>query len=911
MTSTLSNTESSLPEGSTVANIYKHYVRSEIFDDVESDAADSEFDLGDRYPTNQPFGNRVADTGASSNSPLDDQQHRSALDFRKQRRAERQGGYLGPPPGCALPSVPDPSPHLLPSSSHGFGHSSSYGDTHNLLDLTEPSHKTNYQPNLTRSHRRNDLALSEISKPSRENASYLGPNNPYRNHGPQILISGENALDDDGYHHNSVADRQPLEREVSEALRRASNFSAYSNGSIATSVLEQYGQVQSDASSSNGRGFLRKYIENSPPSEPDVDEEIRAAAAQAQAFYDRGAIPSEWINTRSQNSVRVPIQHQNAFPDSPPISPEDEVNPEDVSPTSQETGDGDNANDWETIGESAFGMEFNDSLTGGIHRTGSSIANTSDDGTTSTHIPEISNYGSSERIAQHPGHIQFFGDYRQRDLKNSNIPVFLPVFGEHKVNGYLADSNRLRVPRNPFNHVPRPLGRKHTNPFNSPPPEVLKKGIGRKPYSSISRDRRTPKPNHFPPSTSINSSPSSDDSDISEQRLGARHFTRPKPAAEGLPQPIDWMEEFGDPGPAINFSTPNFLKPIPHVVEDESRPSSWQHIMAFARGDSVEGYNADGTRIVEGSSLGQGFMREHSFSGNPFTPAIVDAQNKVSTDGFVEQLLYGGMDGSKAARERERTTLVKGPPGAFYQGLSRPKTNRYRSQSHGTEATPRVKVPHRQTSARDYPTNALRPLSLVPDSNIRPRPITPLENANEAIGPDPSSSRRPDDFVYRSPLAPPKRSTWQKLYTKEQMATFRDAAKADGLHDPRTIDLNAGLLRDGNRESIKEDSSNRHLWEEPRLFYWPPTLYDVDTEQFKRKKKISIVVLCLCNLFPPLLLLYANGNMDGIITWWTNGDYISFGRPQKKAAWVCVGGWIAAMLIGLIIFLIYWFTFHH
>ena len=55
------------------------------------------------------------------------------------------------------------------------------------------------------------------------------------------------------------------------------------------------------------------------------------------------------------------------------------------------------------------------------HRAGSSIADTSDEGTLSTYIPEISEYGSTERIAQHPGTVEYCGDYRQRDLKKTNI----------------------------------------------------------------------------------------------------------------------------------------------------------------------------------------------------------------------------------------------------------------------------------------------------------------------------------------------------------------------------------------------------------------------------------------------------------------------------------------------------------
>lgn len=902
----LSNATSSLPEGSTVGNIYKHYVRSEIFDDVDSDCNDapSEYDLADGYSLNQHFGNRAADKGISSSS-LSSSQRQSALNLRKQRRAQRLGGNLhGQPPGYALPKIPSPSPCLLPSSSQGIGHSSSYEDTHNLLELTGRSQRTGNNPKLSRPNGRGDLLPGQASSHmgSLSSTPYLSPNNPFRvNHGPQVLISQATDYGYDNHrHYHRVMERQPLEREVSEALRRASNFSAYSNGSIAASVLEHYVQFQSEESSSNGLRILKRHIENSPSSEPDVDEETRAAAAQAQAFYDRGAIPSTWIGSRQQNQVRVPIQHHDLLPNSPPISPDDLVDFKHGNQRGQ-NDPVDDANDWETAGESAFGTEFKGSTPGMLggavaHRAGSSIANASDEGTASSHIPEISNYGSTERIAQHPGNIQYFGDYRQRDLKNSHIPVFLPVFGEHKVNGYLADSNRLRPPRNPFNYYPRPLDRKHTNPFNSPPPEVMTKKSGSKPYTSMSCDHRAPQPNYFPPSTSIKTSTSSNDSDMAEQHVATAALARSDSAGQNFSQPFDWMDDFGDPGPAINYSNQTFLMPIPPVAAEEGRPSSWQHIMAFAYGDDIEGYNPDGTRTVD-SPFGRGFMKEHRFSDNQFSLAT-NSKGKTQTDGFVEQKTYGGKKGP--TKSRERNTLVKGPPGAFYHGLSRPKT--IRSQSHDTERSPKVKVLYRQSSAKDYPTNALRPLSLVA-SRQRHRPVTPIDSFG--CGPDPSANARPNDFVYRSPLAPPKRKSWQKLYTEEQLSGFREAAKADGFRESRAVDLNAGLL--GHRESVKEGGSRKHLWEAPRLFQWPREV-SVRTDLPKKKNKLSNIVLALCNLFPPLLLLYALGRLDGIIAWWTSGEFITFGRPQKRAAYVLLGAWAILVLCGLVFFLVWWFA---
>jgi hypothetical protein len=102
----------------------------------------------------------------------------------------------------------------------------------------------------------------------------------------------------------------------------------------------------------------------------------------------------------------------------------------------------DEPNDWETVGESVIERPpATDFLGGTVGRAGSSIANHSD----ATSARDFDSFVSYDRITQHPGNNQYFGDYRQRDLKKTNIPVFLPVFREHKVNGMniltLADTS--------------------------------------------------------------------------------------------------------------------------------------------------------------------------------------------------------------------------------------------------------------------------------------------------------------------------------------------------------------------------------------------------------------------------------------------------------------------------------------
>ena len=230
----------------------------------------------------------------------------------------------------------------------------------------------------------------------------------------------------------------------------------------------------------------------------------------------------------------------------------------------------------------------------------------------------------------------------------------------------------------------------------------------------------------------------------------------------------------------------------------------------------------------------------------------------------------------------------------------------------------RVNHSYRNVSANNYPTNKIRPLSLVP--GCKSRPATPMDISagptrpkdNTYYGPDPSINAQPDDFRYISPLAPPRNEMWRHgLYTEEQMVAFRDQAKADGIvsRKPRDPDTCTGLL--SNRTSFKSGLSvcSKHLWEAPRFFQWRREPY-TRTDLASRSNWISWTVLCLCNLLPPLLILFAKGYMDGIIAWWTSREFIAFPKRFKTYAWIILGVWVLVFCCLLVTFLIVWFTSH-
>lgn len=865
-----SNDVSSLPDGSTVGNIYKAYVSSDGGDEQ------SEFDLwplnnGEQRYHNQhkPHCRSLLPSAHASYEPQP-----SALVIRKQRRAERLvTDPSGQHPKTELSNPPSIMvQRTIPCSSQGVGHFTSSGDTQNHLNITQPEHWTGLRPSMSHSIprsnlRRSDRASVGLGDSSPPSLLTLDPNDPFQS---RPIIISEHA--DGGSLNYVTVDRQPLERDVSNALRRVSAFSAYSDGSIASGVL-RYADLDSELLSSDSVGNLRrqKLEETRVADSGNTDEKFRNGGGQFQTFYNQVAIAPKWISNHQNNAIRVPINHHKSFPHSPPHSPptmEKSSLPNRVHATSQEPDD--DFNDWETVGDSAAGLNLNGSgtpfgmLGGTIGQAGSSIANTSDDGTASSEIPEMGEYSSTERFIQHPGHIDYHGDYRVRDLKETRTPVFLPTFREHRVNGYLADSNRIRPPLTDRKTKSRPLDDSHANPFKSPPPERMPTQKARP--SPTPRLLRAHKPSSVPKET-LNTTESG------VVKNNARSKSGLSPIKTSSKEDLNWMDDFRDPGPAIY--NPGL---VAQHLSPKSRPlsiSSFEHVMILARGGSIPGYNPDGTRI-----------HDIDASSNP------EIDRNGQTNGPVEAHIHSTDREPRALRGPK--TFVKGPPGAFFRDVLRSKPYaKSTSPTHDPERPSKTRA--RQGSLREYPTNTLRPLSLLPES----RPFTPV-GAN-----GPNSKHAADgayEWVYRSPLAPPKRFSSRGLYSDARLAEIEEAARND--HVEGQIHLSDSLPRTGNI-----GGSQKYLSQSPRMLAWSrdsPTTTDLC-----RRKNLSIAVLCLCNLFPPLLFFYALGKLDGIATWWSHGELTKFGKVQKRAAYIMMTCWALMTFLGLIAFLVYWFSGAH
>lgn len=840
---------------STVGNIYKHYLHSSGrgFESDSEEEVDEESplrgDIAAKGSNHQNYFNEFdLDTRLDSGEMLP-----PALNIKKQRKVVRvRGESNGQPPTRTLPEVPILAvPTIAPSISQGIGQTSSYGDTHKLLELTQTTTKAGSRKALIQ---RTNSVNSDGDDSEADIAAQLHvPSFPFATPKvqptPKVIISpadDPSVYGDDPHWTDPVILRQPLEREVSKALRRASGYSVYSMESVSTSFT---GQNEHPRPQRPGLNFSRKLnVEDTPPSDSgSLSTEQREFVAQAQAFYDRGAIAPNWVTAQHQNVVRIPISHSVNLPDSPPESPYDrphESSEKHTTPTEAE--------DWETVADSAAGpfgrSKPNEPMMMGglVNRAGSSIADNSDDGTESTEPLHIDEYGSSERIAHHPGNVEYYGDYRQRDLKKSHIPVFLPVFREHKVNGYLADSNRTRPPQNNYNYNPQPLSKAHTNPFKSPPPK-MKPSRGQ---------------NHviFPPSLHT----SEESADFTSSNQGQQISSSIRGHVDERLR-FDWTGDVGEPGLALG----GFNDDIPPL--NKKRSSSWQYVLAL--GEKIASPKREPMATI---------------SKNATKHKEIQIELKTAGD----------------PKPQDHKRFIKGPPGAFYRDLHMNSKHEPRRVSL-IQANRPGKFPTQNNNTKDYPTNALRPLALLASTNnaastfeSRPtveQPSTPVRGHTHRG----TQSDNTNDFIYRSPLAPPKRPSWQDLYSPHQLQEIRDAAKSDGFFESQPV------LGDSARDS--RGNTWKHLFENPKLSPWSQNPAHIILEA-RRKRNISILVLTLCNLFPPMLLLYATGRMDGIIVWWTDGDFSSFALKQKRYAWLLLACWMCAIAIGLVAFLVIFFT---
>ncbi|KAE8448558.1 hypothetical protein EG329_009439 [Mollisiaceae sp. DMI_Dod_QoI] len=523
--------------------------------------------------------------------------------------------------------LPQETQQLATNTNHESAQSNgtSYGDSQALLEVAQdPNHVQNSVviPTIGIETVNSEHALSvavstvpSLSQVNWRNRYSLTPDGRWaRNESRSSLFSpghnrgGSNStisrLEQPNASQSSIEPRRPLERDISQELRR---LSAYSEDSIEEATYEGWESRFTPVTDGHGNFTVQRSLDlYSADSDSDSDSTITSRTAQADippppappspAFYNTNVILDDWVG--SDQDIRVPISQPPPIPDRSPrrLQRTDAV----VTPAARSQSRDDD--DWVTIGDaenSNWEGELQNNMNGGARQTGSSIADTSDAGSLSMFTDAT--YDSSDRIAQHPAPVAGHSNYRMRDQTGKTAkgpPVLLPVYNQYRVNGFPANSSRLRPPQ-PVYQDPQPLQRRHNHPFRSPPPEVLSPTP-----PSRSRHFRSRHRNQFPPTTSTITS---DGSGTTAHRADG-HGRRLRRSNHNmrLSETHDWMRSTVSSRSMADRREFQSMRTINDV-----RPTSWGLVQGHANGGSMRGYTLRNGQIVPEGDQVDGMSTEH------------------------------------------------------------------------------------------------------------------------------------------------------------------------------------------------------------------------------------------------------------------------------------------------------------
>lgn len=801
-------------EGSTVDNIVKQYAKNNRLWDISLDSndEDSEEENGyyQHFKTQDGAKKSILMDGVPAVEDENEESYQSGSDAENEKsiRAFKLTGSSRRAPNAGLPQVPTslPDHQNLKSVPEGLQYTSSYGDPRDPLDFKKRSHTVpsassiNFHPTTAQQP---DQTLPSSTNPFRRSLilDLFAPSLANADSSPKSHLSQKIALDvSESTEYLAGSPLHALERDISRALRR---MSAVSNLSQETSVQDHGdGGIQTYTDSCTPVSFIGRHRQQAP----EVPNLV------PRGFYHESAIRQTWLDSQRIERVRIPVGNNASvisLPESQLASPDT-----DGFDLRELNGQEQNGNDWETIV---------DGVTGKVNRTGSSLANNSSAGNISPIFFEHNDFSSTDRIVQHPAQIHYSHDYRYRELKEGSFPVLLPSYKPHTINGFPMNSypsiGHFQQSSGDFYQSPPPLSRSHTNPFKSPPPEVITKQY---------------------------SSETTDDDDYLVDRPPRFDFgTNSSQVANGGDSG-NWTDEYGDCGPGLKPTQP-------------TRALGTTHLSSNSLSKSYSGSQPVGSSIAGASSSTLSVIIHDLENSNGTKQWGVSCVSPVAA--------YHG-DGAPPAA-RERVPFIKGPPGAFYQGVrSQPDPRRTGlSLDHKAAARRPRKI------SRKYPTNQMRHLSLLQVQCTEP--VTGAGGSSLGKGPH-------GDFLYRSPLAPIKSRSWCNLYTREQLSSMHNVVKEDGINDLEGIPRRSSRPACG--EDVKTDGSWKRLPWSPHMRPWPRDDSSIKTDLAGRKIKLSSLIFGLCCLFPPMLVLYGVGYLDNMMLWITVGEISAFSKAHKRVA---------------------------
>lgn len=797
-------------DGSTVIHVMEHYERRS----QDSDGSFYEEDCNSDDDLPLP-GQIQTFTRAANGSPMicpsqESIEHYPTVSYGSPKI--HTGANSRRPPSMSLPQLPtEPNrAYRQTITSEALGKSSSYGDTHNLLDFMENS------PPMSNARQspHHDMAPRQFFEYDRESAY---PPAHFR-----------------------------LERDISLALHCASEDDDPSEESFAPNQ--------------------REVDHPSPSSFKSVLQNLRSDQKRFSEIFKDGFYSNlksaPHIQARNNREIRIPIGHGVDRATSSGTSQRR------VSGLSEMVTQDDDGNDWETIGDSVMfsrppthlysDMAFNE--------TGSSIANFSDHQGESSSGPILGSFASSKQILQHPAQSKDRygkGSGRMVDTSFSTVP---PKSKQYANDGF------------PMNVFRTPKQRRGGSLSSSLGPEISQSP--EKDYMQLQdADPDIPSP-YSPKRKALAQKHDSVSTTMDDELPRQEVFTGPQPMSR------PWIDGSSNVGFSTHYQLP---RPQYKLDEGQERPDSFMQMILAANDGKIPRFISPN---VETRTVGSSIADASTISSR-------DEQNTSPVDGYNPYIPQSKSHVSKSCQKdgkedrstsRTRAPFFKGPPGAFYENLRSKAGTRHASeiQDDGTPKESPFIVrgsPRRvQSSIDGSPSRHLRPLSLVAEAlgPIKPVVIQP---------------KAPQEFQYRSPLAPVKCEAWRRLYSATELDHINSV--------PLKPDQALSRL---NGDTVKSNTSWKVHRDAPRMTPWRHENSSLVTNTTHRKAKISYIVLALCCLFPPALALMRVGVLDQFMVWYTKGEISHLGKKQKKIAGYVFAAYAFVAVFVVAIILIFRFS---
>ena len=255
------------------------------------------------------------------------------------------------------------------------------------------------------------------------------------------------------------------------------------------------------------------------------------------------------------------------------------------------------------------------------------------------------------------------------------------------------------------------------------------------------------------------------------------------------------------------------------------------------------------------------------------------------------------------AESRENYDMEKVPGTTAYAGFGQPLAS-YTPSMPGT--TPRMRSPHRRVPSQDDIFDAKNLISHNETALISPPlPTAQVGKPSKQNSKSCLLGRKTQQQKMEKSEAHPMQSLKAQSVEQQEGSSLNDVEltrKAEEVSTPEAPSLVRPTRPVRPQPHFRPDGRPIARAESPHLYRIPRA-----TRQavLQRQKELSIMVLCLCFLCPPMLIIYGHGFMDGVMEWFTRGQMNAFRPQEKKAALAIAYGGLAAMAIGIVAAMIY------